>query len=233
MPIEERVEAIAPADYGQPEMDEKKIARLKHRNFVGGRWEEMGAKQLDFLREQGLRPEDRLLDVGCGSLRAGRYLGDYLEPGHYYGIDVNHSLLVAGYEHELDDRQRARLPQENLRATDRFDADFGVRFDVALAQSVFSHLSLNHLRLCLHRVGQVVRPGGRFFVTFFEQPEDFPIDGVAPMGHKGQFTERNNYWYYRSDMAWATERTPWEFRYHGAWGHPRGQVMAEYVRTGG
>lgn len=232
MPIEDRVEATAPADYARPEITAKNLRRGLHRKHVGGKWDEMGAKQLDFLREQGLRPEHLFLDVGCGSLRAGRYLGDYLEPGHYYGIDVNHSLLVAGHEHELDEEQQRRIPEQNLRATDRFDADFGVDFDMAIAQSLFSHLSLNHLRLCLHRVGKVMRPGGRFFVTFFEQPDHFPIDGKAPMGQKGKFTERNNFWYYRADMEWATQRTPWEFHYVGDWGHPRGQVMAEYVRTG-
>lgn len=79
-------------------------------------------------------------------------LVDYLQPGNYYGIDINHSVLQAGYDRELDDDQRARLPAENLRATDRFDIDFGVQFDMGIAQSVFTHMSLNHIRLCLYRV---------------------------------------------------------------------------------
>jgi len=64
------------------------------------------------------------------------------------------SLPVAGYANELDDAGRARLPSKNLRATDRFDADFGVEFDMAIAQSVFTHVSLNWIRLCLARVAQ-------------------------------------------------------------------------------
>jgi hypothetical protein len=35
----------------------------------------------------------------------------------------------------------------NLRSTDRFDNDFGVAFDVAIAQSVFTHMPLNMMRL--------------------------------------------------------------------------------------
>jgi SAM-dependent methyltransferase len=190
----------------------------------------MGRHQLDFLVAQGLAPSHRFLDVGCGSLRAGRHLVSYLDPGNYYGLDVNLPVIEAGYERELTASQRERLPEGNLRATDRFFADFGVEFDMAIAQSVFSHLSLNHLRLCLWRVGRVMRPGGTFFVTFFERGDDFPIDGVDD--DRSLHTERNNYWYYRGDMEWATERTPWEFRYHGDWNHPRGQRMVAYTRTG-
>ena len=42
-----------------------------HREQVGGLWDEIGALQIDFLRAQGLRPGDTLLDVGCGCLRGG------------------------------------------------------------------------------------------------------------------------------------------------------------------
>lgn len=200
----------------------------KHRNFVGGHWEEMGEKQIAFLRKQGLQPGHRFLDVGCGSLRAGRLISQYVDPGNYYGIDINHSLLVAGYDNELDDAGRARLPSKNLRATDRFDADFGVEFDMAIAQSVFTHVSLNWIRLCLARVAQVMAPGGRFYATFFEMPDDFPIDGISRSGKR--FTERNAYWYYRRDLRWAARRSPWDFRYIGKWGHPAGSRMVEFTR---
>jgi len=200
----------------------------KHRGFVGGHWEEMGEKQMAFLREHGLAPHHKFLDVGCGSLRAGRLISHYVDPGNYYGIDINHSLLVAGYDHELDDTGRKRLPSANLRATDRFDADFGVKFDMAIAQSVFTHVSLNWIRLCLSRVSEVMVPGGKFFATFFEQPDDFPIDGISKTGKR--FTERNAYWYYRRDLHWAARRSPWDVRYIGRWGHPAGSRMVEFTR---
>ncbi|MGL5809511.1 MAG: class I SAM-dependent methyltransferase [Nocardioides sp.] len=200
----------------------------RHRNFVGGHWDEMGEKQVAFLREQGLAPRHLFLDVGCGSLRAGRLISSYLDPGNYYGIDINHSLLVAGYDHELDDEGRARLPSAQLRATDRFNADFGVKFDYAIAQSVFTHVSLNWIRLCLWRVSQVLAPGGKFYATFFRRPDDFPIDGIGRTGKR--FTERNAYWYYRSDIRWAASRCPLEFRYLGRWGHPAGSRMVEFTR---
>jgi SAM-dependent methyltransferase len=205
-----------------------RIAGLKHRGFVGGHWDEMADLQMEFLKAHGLRPEHTFLDVGCGSLRAGRHISAYLDPGNYYGVDINHSLLVTGYDHELDDAGRARLPAANLHATDRFDVDFGVKFDVAIAQSVFTHVSLNWMRLCLYRVAQVMKPGGRFYVTFFEQPNEFPLDGISKTGNR--FTERNAYWYYRRDLRWVAQRSPWDFNYIGKWNHPADSRMVEYTR---
>jgi SAM-dependent methyltransferase len=232
--IERRIEV--PEEQKQPdyagfEMTQERRDRRMHRKFVGGQWDELADLQLEFLVGQGLKRKHHFLDVGCGALRAGRHLVDYLDPGHYYGLDVNNDLIAAGYELELTEEQRARLPVSNLHSTDRFDADFGVRFDMAIAQSVFTHIDLNLMRLCLHRVAQAMRPGGRFFVTFFEREDDVQLDLIQP--NRLQFTERNRYWYYRRDLEWVAERAPWSVRYVGGWKHPRGQRMVEYTRLRG
>lgn len=225
--IERRIEAR----HREPQYQEwtfgaAERAEQKHRSAVGGKWDEMGRVQLDFLKAQGLTPSMRFLDVGCGSLRAGRLLVPYLDPGHYYGVDIAAEIIEAGYEDELDDESRARLPLSNLRMTDRFDCDFGVEFDMAIAQSLFTHVSLNHIRLCLYRVAKVMRPGAKLYATFSEKPRDYPLDGMWGRA----YTERNVFWYYRRDLRWAAERTPLEFRYIGEWGHGRNQKMVEYTR---
>ena len=38
-----------------------------HRDMVGGMWDEIGRLQFEFLRARGLKPNHRLLDIGCGS----------------------------------------------------------------------------------------------------------------------------------------------------------------------
>jgi hypothetical protein len=40
-----------------------------HRRCVGGKWDEIGKLQIDFLKEQGLEKNMKFLDIGCGSLR--------------------------------------------------------------------------------------------------------------------------------------------------------------------
>ena len=216
-------------DYARP-LTEEELDRGWHRVWAGGKWDVMGPKQLEFLAGEGLLPAHRLLDVGCGPLRAGIHFAGYLEPGNYYGIELNGSLLDAGYERELTPELRDRLPRDHLRATDRFDCDFGVAFDYAIAQSLFTHVSLNHIRLCLFRVAQRLTPEGRFYATFFEAPKGHPLD--APLAGGRRWTERNAYFYYRRDLRWAARWAGCEMRYIGDWDHPAGQRMVEFRRAG-
>jgi hypothetical protein len=66
------------------------------RGFVGGLWHELGELQFKFLVDHGLRPNHVLLDIACGSLRAGIRLIPYLQSGNYLGIDINSSLIEHG-----------------------------------------------------------------------------------------------------------------------------------------
>lgn len=230
--IERRIEVPAEQvepDYAGMEISEERREKGFHRVFVGGQWDEMGELQRDYLVSQGLKPDHLFLDVGCGALRAGRMLSDYLEPAHYYGVDVNNDVITTGYDRELTDEQRVRLPAANLHSTDRFDCDFGVQFDMAIAQSVFTHINLNLMRLCLWRVAKVMKPGATFYVTFFERRPTFALDTIQE--GKMAFSERNRFWYYRDDMRWVAENMPWQVDYIGDWGHPRNQKMVAYTRV--
>jgi hypothetical protein len=62
-----------------------------YRAYVGpaDQWDFMGATQFRLLTALGLRETDTVLDVGCGSLRAGRLLIPYLAVGGYHGIEPN------------------------------------------------------------------------------------------------------------------------------------------------
>lgn len=215
-------------------LSDEEIAAGVHRAKVGGEWETIGSLQHDFMVAQGLVPESRLLDVGCGALRGGILLAKYLAPGGYYGIDVNESLIRAGRVHELPLAGiEDRVPAANLRVTDRFECDFGVVFDFAIAQSLFTHLPLNHIRLCLYRLAGVMAPGARFFATFFEAPETTPYDGSVRQTMHTTWPERDPYHYRRDDLRWAAETVAdWDVRYIGEWGHPKGQRMMEFMRPG-
>src|SRR5689334_15595174 len=77
------------------------VKKLGHRTYVGGLWDELGQLQFDFLVNNGLKPQHYLLDIACGSLRAGVHFIPYLEVGHYLGIDKEEDLIQAGIEQEL------------------------------------------------------------------------------------------------------------------------------------
>lgn len=205
----------------------------QHRLAIGGMWDEIGALQLSFLRGQGLERDSSLLDIGCGSLRGGVRFVDYLEAGRYFGLDINRSLLEVGYDVELANAgTQDKLPRANLLCSESFEVErFERSFDFALAFSVFTHVTLNHIRVCLERLVPCMSSGGAFFATYFEIPTDHPIH--RPRTHStGGITSygmRDPYHYRFDDIAWAGEGIGWEVEKVHDFHHPRMQAMARFT----
>jgi SAM-dependent methyltransferase len=220
--------------YENTEEIRRAVSEGRHREVVGGKWDEIGRLQLDFLIAKGLSPSSTLIDIGCGCLRGGVHFISYLDDNLYFGIDSNASLLEAGYDLELKalDLQQ-KLRRENLICNDEFNFESIERsFDFAIAQSLFTHLPQNHIRLCLRRLSKKMPICGRFYATFFQVAEDHPIG--ESFDHLGQITtsETKDPYHYRfSDIIRLCEGLPWSVKLHGDWGHPRGQQMIEFVRT--
>ena len=205
---------------------------LRHRQFVGGCWEELGELQFTFLVKEGLRPEHVFLDVGCGSLRGGVHFVRYLDRCHYFGLDSNEELLDAG-RRELEevglDPGAATLVRDDAFRFDRF----GARFDLALAHSVFTHLPLNAIMRCLGELERVLVPGARFFATFF--PSAGPrlgTDSFRPYPSITTHVDRDPYHYDPDVFRWAVEGSTLACELVGEWGHPRGQQMLRFTKDG-
>lgn len=110
-----------------------------------------------------LKPEHRLLDIGCGYggslIYLQRRIGFVRPPA---GLDCSR-VMLAGARRAI----RARGMQKAIgvqwgRATDLPYA--GGSFDVVLCMYVIKHLSDPLLRRMLHEVKRVLRPGGRVCV---------------------------------------------------------------------
>jgi len=212
----------------------EKMRHGQHRKVIGGMWDEIGHLQRDFLIAEGLLPTHTLLDVGCGALRGGVKLISYLDPGNYWGIDKNPLLLEVGWSVELADTGlTGRQPREQLVGLQDFEFEsLGPKFDYAIAQSVFTHLSLNRIRRCLARLAPCMHSGAHFYATFFEvgPGADREADQRHQPGGMTSHSDRSFYHYRQRDFAFAIEDLPWELRYIGDWGHPRSQCMLLFVR---
>lgn len=130
------------------------------------RWLALGEMQFDYLMEHGLAPHHRMLDIGCGNLRAGRLFIDHLDAGHYYGIDISPDILISAKETLTAYGLQEKLP--HLTITQNLTLDFlpDAHFDVVHAHSVFSHSPIEVIDECLAHVGRVLAPGGFFDFTF-------------------------------------------------------------------
>ncbi len=73
-------------------------------------WQAQRDVQLGFLVARGLRPTHHLLDIGCGTLRGGIPLIRFLEPGHYYGIEVRREVLEQGREELREQQLEQKVP---------------------------------------------------------------------------------------------------------------------------
>ncbi len=142
--------------------------------YVGppGEYDFMGATQFRLLCSLGLRESHRLLDLGCGSLRAGRLFIPYLAPGHYYGLEPNRWLVEDALENEVG-RDAVRLKQPQFLHSEDFNCSaFGVQFDFILVQSILSHTAPDLAQHALTSIGQALAPQGVAAVTFQIGPAD-------------------------------------------------------------
>ncbi|MEU1786573.1 methyltransferase [Streptomyces sparsogenes] len=130
------------------------------------RWLALGKMQYDYLLRHGLRPDDRVLDIGCGNLRAGWRLIDYLDAGHYHGIDISPDILLAAQDVVVRCGLQAKLPHLSLVRDLRLAALPEAHFTVVHAHSVFSHSPREVIEECLAHVARVLAPGGYFDFTF-------------------------------------------------------------------
>jgi SAM-dependent methyltransferase len=170
-----------------------------YRLTVGNRtgYDLMGGIQFALLLALGLREQHTLCDVGCGSLRAGRLLIPYLQPGNYYGIEPRVDVLEAGIEHEVGADLVARRAPHFDNGEDFGLARFGTRFDYILAQSIFSHTYRDLARIGLRNISDALGPTGLFVGTVFER---FPV--VLPPG-PAAMPDDDSGWRYPGAVAYT------------------------------
>ena len=134
------------------------------------------AIQFNLLTALGLRDEHYLLDIGCGSLRAGRLFIPYLRPGHYFGIEPLPWLIEEGIAREIGDAMIA-IKRPTFSNDENFTlTTFNRQFDFMIAQSIFSHTSQAQIRRCLAEAKTALGPGGIFAATYFVGPVNYEGD---------------------------------------------------------
>ena len=75
------------------------MSKRSKRHFLVGPtslWKMKQDFQIKFLKENGLLPIHKFIDIGCGTLRGGIPLIQYLNIANYYGIDVRELALDEG-----------------------------------------------------------------------------------------------------------------------------------------
>lgn len=213
--------------YGD-ELTQDEIKKNVHRGFVGGLWKQLGQLQFTFLKEHGLKPSHKLLDIGCGCLRGGVHYIRYLDEGNYYGLDVNQSLIEAGIQ-ELK-KEALIVKQPILLVDNQFRLEkFGEKFDFMVSISLFTHLPMNIIIRCLSKAKTHLKPEGIYFSTFFEAPRSAYLEKLVQV--PGEITSKYDsdpFHYSSEEMIWMGNTSGLDTRIIGGWNHPKNQKMAAF-----
>ena len=149
--------------------------------FVGnGDFEEIGREFKDHLvKLAGLKPNHRVLDIGCGIGRMAVPLTSYLSPqGSYWGIEIVKegirwcgSHITPRYPNfrfmHADIYNKFYNPTGPLAAS-KYRVPFDDKsFDVVFLTSVFTHMLPDDLVHYFDEIARVLRPGGKLLATFF------------------------------------------------------------------
>lgn len=118
--------------------------------------------QIDFLKQHGLEPHHRLIDIGCGTLRGGIPLIRLLDKGHYTGIEVREDVLELGRD-ELREAGLERKEPNLIHSQGLSSLELDNKADTVWAFSVLIHMDDDALNGCLTFVSKHLQPHGSFY----------------------------------------------------------------------
>jgi len=134
------------------------------------------------LISRGLKPEHRVLDIGCGIGNLAIGLRDYLHGG-YDGIDIHPEAIAWCQQaitprypsfrfHRVDVSSRAYNQGGTLPAS-TFRFPFADRtFDVIFLASVFTHMMPDAVERYLHEISRLLTAGGTCVESYFLLNDD-------------------------------------------------------------
>lgn len=143
----------------------------------------------------GLRPGDRVLDVGCGTGRSLDYLQQAVGPtGRVYGIDISAGMLA---------KAQKSCDANGWGNVELMQCDAAAFTAPAPLNGVLFSLSYNTMpdhRAVLRRAWDQLMPGGRLVI----------MDAKVPPGASGKFVLPFSLWLMKHTMLGNPLIHPWE-----------------------
>ncbi|KAG2318251.1 hypothetical protein Bca52824_021373 [Brassica carinata] len=140
----------------------------QHHSNYGEPWAG-GRDVFEFLAESSnLKPNSRVLEIGCGTLRVGLHFIRYLNPSHFHCLEKDELSLMAALRYELPSQGLLHKRPLVLRGEDMEFSKFGsdTTYDLIYASAVFLHMPDKLVWAGLERLVEKLKPyDGRIFVS--------------------------------------------------------------------
>ncbi|KAJ0244478.1 S-adenosyl-L-methionine-dependent methyltransferases superfamily protein [Hirschfeldia incana] len=140
----------------------------QHHSNYGEPWAG-GRDVFEFLAESSnLKPNSRVLEIGCGTLRVGLHFIRYLNPSHFHCLEKDELSLMAALRYELPSQGLLHKRPFILRGEDMEFSKFGsdTTYDLIYASAVFLHMPDKLVWAGLERLVEKLKPyDGRIFVS--------------------------------------------------------------------
>ena len=148
------------------------------RRYVGPTYEKDGKAWLGrFVELGGLRPNEKVLDIGCGSGRMAFPLTKYLATGEYCGMDI-HKSIIEWCQNNIS----SKYPKFKFAYSDVYNKNYNPAgmikaseyvfpypdrsFDFIFLTSVFTHMMPNDMCNYLKEISRLLKDNGRALLTF-------------------------------------------------------------------
>jgi len=179
--------------------DQAQVAVLESAPESDAAGDVRAAWTFEFLRQEGLQSSDRVLHFGPAGVAVTERWRSFLDEDHYVRLVNDAAVFALG--------------------------DESGTFDLAVADSVFSFRPFNTVARCIASVVRRLEPDGRFYATWFENPDPANFEPTVQSGGIITFPDAAPYHYPFAlianvcDAVGATvERVP-------GLGHPGGESL--------
>ena len=180
---------------------------ISERGFLGVPREtfaQAGREQLIALLAEGLRPESKVLEFGCGCLRIACWLIRFLDSGGYYGIEPARQRIDYGL-HYLFTPEELQIKRPRFDYNPVFNSSvFDTKFDFFLARSIWTHASKLQIEATLDSFLRTAAPRATFLASYL--PAQSPDEDYQGTQWVGTSHESDTPGVIRHALSWIVEQ---------------------------